>query len=69
MSEESTLETLIETEAAEAQSQTADGMSVTRRSIKDLIEADKYLKQQEAATNKPARMGLRMGVFRAPEHY
>jgi hypothetical protein len=52
-----------------AASVSVDGMSQSNRSIRELIEADKYLKQQEAATEKPARMGFRMGVFRSPGHF
>jgi len=53
----------------EAASTSVEGMSVSQRNIRELIEADKYLEQKEAATAKPARMGFRMGVFRAPEHF
>jgi hypothetical protein len=44
-------------------------MSTSSRNINELIAADKYLEQKEAATAKPARMGMRMGVFRSPGHF
>jgi hypothetical protein len=53
----------------EASSVSVDGMSTSSRNINELIEADKYLEQKEAATAKPARMGFRMGVFRSPGHF
>jgi hypothetical protein len=53
----------------EASSVSVDGMSTSSRNINELIAADKYLEQKEAATAKPARMGMRMGVFRSPGHF
>jgi hypothetical protein len=53
----------------EASSVSVDGMSQSSRNINELIAADKYLEQKEAAATKPARMGFRMGVFRSPGHF
>jgi hypothetical protein len=66
---DNTIEEKIEEATATPASMSVDGMSKSSRSIPDLIAADKYLKQQEAVVARPARMGFRMGVFRAPEHY
>jgi len=64
-----TIKQKIQDATSEASSVSVDGMSQSNRDIRQLIEADKYLEQKEAAANKPARMGFRMGVFRAPEHF
>jgi hypothetical protein len=66
---EKTIAERIEEATGTASSISADGMSQSSRSIDELIKADKHLAQKEAATAKPARMGLRMGVFRSPEHF
>ena len=66
---ENTVQEKIEEATGTASSISVDGISKSNRSIPELIAADKYIKQQEAATARPARMGFRMGVFRAPEHY
>jgi hypothetical protein len=68
MSEKTVLEK-IEDATGEASSISVDGMSQSSRSIHELIAADKYIQQKEAATAKPSRMGFRMGVFRSPEHF
>jgi len=47
--------------AEEPSSVSFDGVSVSNRSIKDLIEADKYIAQQGAATSPT--LGIRMGRF------
>jgi len=47
----------------------SDAGSVGQHSLQDLIAADKYLAQKTSATANPKRMGIRMGVLRAPEHY
>jgi len=41
----------IESQAERAASTSTDGNSTTRRSLSDLIAADKYLKANEAAAN------------------
>jgi hypothetical protein len=64
-----TIKQKIQDATSEAASVSVDGMSQSARRISELIEADKYLEQKEAAATKPARMGFRMGVFRAPEHF
>jgi len=66
---ETTVKEKIREATGESQSTSVDGMSVSQRRISELIEADKYLAETEAATNHPARMGLRMGVLRAPGHF
>lgn len=48
----------IETDALKAQSVSADGVSTTRRSLSELIAADKYIAARNAASD-PA------GVLRA----
>ncbi len=53
----------------EPQSVSSDAGNVNNRSIPDAIALDKYLTQKESITAKPKRMGIRMGRFRAPEHY
>jgi hypothetical protein len=65
----STTSDKIKQATSEASSVSVDGMSQSNRSIHELIEADKYLEQKEAAATKPARMGFRMGVFRSPGHF
>jgi hypothetical protein len=42
---------------------------ITNRSLRDQIEADKYLSAKEAATNRPKNMGVRLGRFTPPEHF
>jgi len=59
----------IEEATGTAQSMSIDGMSKSSRSIPDLIAADKHLAARDAASARPARMGIRMGVLRAPEHF
>jgi hypothetical protein len=66
---ETTVKEKIREATGESQSTSVDGMSVSQRRISELIEADKYLAETEAATGKPKRMGLRMGVLRAPGHF
>jgi len=50
----SDLTTQIETQAEKTQATSADGVSVSRRSLTDLIEADKHLRATEAT--KPANI-------------
>jgi hypothetical protein len=50
----SDLTTQITSDAAKSQSTTADGVSVSRRSLNELIEADKYLAAKDATA--PANM-------------
>ena len=47
----------------------SDAGSIGQHSIPDLIEADKYLARKASVAANPKRMGIRMGVLRAPEHY
>lgn len=47
----------------------SDAGSVNNRSIPDAIELDKHLTGKDAVSNKAKYMGIRMGIFRAPEHY
>jgi hypothetical protein len=47
----------------------SDAGSISNRSLQDAIALDKHLSGKESVTNKAKRMGFRMGVFRAPEHY
>ena len=47
----------------------SDAGSIGQHSIPDLIAADKYLAQKASVAAKPANMGVRFGVLRAPEHY
>lgn len=51
------------------QAASSDAGSVTNRSIPDAIALDKYMSGKTAAAAGTKYMGLRMGVFRAPEHY
>jgi hypothetical protein len=64
-----TIKQKISDATSEASSVSVDGMSQSNRSIHELIEADKYIEQKEAAAAKPKRMGFRMGVFRSPGHF
>jgi hypothetical protein len=57
MANPSDLEAAIETAAENPQSANVDGVSVTQRSISELIEADKYLEAKKAARRK--NRGLR----------
>ena len=52
MSNPSDLEQTIETAAENPQSATVDGVTVTQRSISELIEADKYLQAKKALRRK-----------------
>jgi hypothetical protein len=45
----------------------SDAGSVTRVSVHDVIAADKHAAKKAAPAG--SRLGLRMGVFRAPEHF
>ena len=65
---EKTVAEKIEDALDTAQSLSIGGMSQSSRSIQDMIAADKHLARAAAAAARPARMGFRMGVFRAPEH-
>lgn len=47
----SDLTTQIEAESAKAASVSSDGTSVSRRSLAEVIAADKYLKTQSALSN------------------
>jgi hypothetical protein len=66
MPEESTFdaETRIETALDEAASVTVDGMSVSNRSIDEIIKADKHL-----ARKKSNGFGFRIAQQRAPGQY
>jgi hypothetical protein len=57
MANPSDLEAAIETAAENPQSANVDGVSVTQRSVSELIEADKYLEAKKAARRK--NRGLR----------
>lgn len=46
-----TPEEILEREAAKAQSTTADGVSVSRRSLKDLMDYEKHQAAKEASAN------------------
>lgn len=50
----------IESEALKSLSTSNDGVSVTRRSSKDLIEAEQFRAANEAVNSTVARTGLRM---------
>lgn len=56
----SDLKNHIETDAQKAQSVTVDGQTITRRSVKELIEADQYLAGKEAVANKNPFFGMRV---------
>ena len=64
MSEKTDISDLIETEAAESQSVSVDGMSVSKRSIPDLIAADKHLSRKRGN-----RFGFGLAKLKAPEHF
>lgn len=57
MSNPSDLETTIENAAENPQSASVDGVTVTQRSLSELIEADKYLQAKKASRRK--NRGLR----------
>jgi hypothetical protein len=57
MSNPSDLESTIETAAENPQSASVDGVTVTQRSLSELIEADKYLQAKKASRRK--NRGLR----------
>jgi hypothetical protein len=57
MSNPSDLENTIETAAENPQSASVDGVTVTQRSLSELIEADKYLQAKKASRRK--NRGLR----------
>lgn len=54
MSDTHDLSHQIAEDATRSQNVTHDGISITRRSLKDQIEADKYLAQKSAAQNMGA---------------
>ena len=66
MADETTFDaaTRIETELEKAQSVSVDGMSVSNRSVSEIIEADKHLSRKRGS-----RFGFAVGVIRAPGHY
>jgi hypothetical protein len=70
MAEELTIEDLedaILTNATEAASMTVDGMSVSAKNTRELIEAHRYLMQQQLnVANPPARSGLRFATMIPP---
>jgi hypothetical protein len=61
----SDLTTQIETEAAKAQTVTVDGQTIVRRTLKEQIEADQYLKANQAA-GRGAPWGLRFAKIVPP---
>jgi len=67
MTTPSKAETTISNLLDKSRSLTVDGVTKTNIAIQDAIAADKHLAKKTAATS--SRMGLRMGVFRAPGHY
>lgn len=58
------LQDQIEQQASEPVSGTNDGQSFTQRSLKDLIEADRYLKS--AAASKSKSRGIRYSKLKPP---
>jgi len=54
----------VETTAAQPQNVRGDSGSVTQHSLKDQIEADRYLNSQ-VAVEKTAHRGLRFNKFKA----
>ena len=61
----STLAEQIALDAAKAQTVTVDGQTITRRSLKEQIEADVYLKGVQAAARGPG-WGLRFAKIIPP---
>lgn len=59
---ENDITTSIEANAEGPKKVTVDGMSVEQHSIQDQIEADRYLKSQNAAAG--ANRGIRFSQFR-----
>ncbi len=53
-------EALIESESAKAQSMSSDAGSVSRRSIDELIKADRHVSGKRAAANANGLFGLRI---------
>lgn len=62
MAEKSAIETAMETAADGPRSVTNDGVTVTQRSVREQIEADRYLKSQEA--KRQAKLGIRVQYHR-----
>lgn len=62
MAEKTAIQTALETNASGPASVTNDGVSVTQRSVKDQIEADRYLKAAESARN--GKLGFRLSYTR-----
>lgn len=56
----------IEEAASDPQSASIDGRSATARPIKDLIEADRYLAEKEAAQSSTTRLGVRFFATKPP---
>lgn len=54
----------IEAAASEPVSMTSDGNSATQRSIREIIEADEYLKTNEAVSS--AKRGIVLQRFKPP---
>lgn len=54
----------IETNAAKAKQVNVDGVVITRRDVKDEIEADRYLATKEAASS--AKRGLSIAKLSPP---
>ena len=65
--EEFDAETRIEEALDKASSVSVDGMSVSNRSIAEIIAADKHLARKAAST--AGALGIRMGVMRGPGQY
>ena len=64
-----TIAEIITEDAAKNASMSIDGISKTKHSLPDLIAADEYLKKATAAGSHNASTGIRLGVFRGPEHF
>ena len=62
--EPSAIETAIASQAVQPASASADGVSVTNRSIDDLIKADRYAKGEQARRSKT--LGLRFTKINPP---
>lgn len=61
------LESQITSEAAKPQSQSADGVSESRRSLQDLIAADKYLAGKAAmSSTTPGVLGIKFNQIVSP---
>jgi hypothetical protein len=54
------LEDTIASEVSKAQSMSSDAGSVSRRSLRELIETDQYLSTKRAAANANGLFGLRV---------